>query len=119
MHNSSHLLADLICVVLFSKNAPRFWVSAESAHTRTDTPQQCLLMVPLLFACRHAVLRQDEAAGQVLGLLLGLDAVKVLLPVEPVPVQAPAPDGGGATPRPALHSPIVFVLFRCAGGAAL
>jgi hypothetical protein len=28
------------------------------------------------------VLRHEEAAGQVLGLLIGLDAVKVMLPVE-------------------------------------
>lgn len=39
------------------------------------------------------MLRQDEAAGQVLGLLMGLDAIRVLLPVEPMPVQAPAPEG--------------------------
>ena len=31
-----------------------------------------------------AVLRREEAAGQVLGLLMGLDAVKVMLPVEPL-----------------------------------
>ncbi|BDA48701.1 probable differentially expressed in FDCP 8 homolog at C-terminar half [Coccomyxa sp. Obi] len=31
---------------------------------------------------RGAVLRQEEAAGQLLGLLMGLDAVRVLLPVE-------------------------------------
>ena len=54
--------------------------------------------------CRHAVLRQDEAAGQMLGLLLGLDAMKVLLTVEPVPVQAPAPDGRGPA-KTTLHSP--------------
>lgn len=34
------------------------------------------------------MLRQEEAAGQVLGVLLGVDAVRVLLPVEPTPVQA-------------------------------
>ena len=39
------------------------------------------------------MLRQEEAAGQVLGVLLGVDAVRVLLPVEPTPVQAPAPTG--------------------------
>ena len=68
--------------------------------------------------CRHAVLRQDEAAGQVLGLLLGLDAVKVLLPVEPVPVQAPAPDGRGHAQRTLRH-PFQSMLSGCAGGAAL
>lgn len=36
-------------------------------------------------ACRGAVLRQEEAAGQLLGLLMGLDAVRVLLPVETDP----------------------------------
>lgn len=40
-------------------------------------------------ACRSAVLRQEEAAGQLLGVLMGLDAVKVLLPVETDSVKQP------------------------------
>ncbi len=33
------------------------------------------------------MLRQEEAAGQLLGLLMGLDAIRVLLPVETDPVE--------------------------------
>ncbi len=35
------------------------------------------------------MLRQEEAAGQLLGVLMGLDAVKVLLPVETDSVKQP------------------------------
>lgn len=40
--------------------------------------------------CRAAVLRQEEAAGQIMGLLMGLDAVRFLLLVDPSPQHEPA-----------------------------
>lgn len=50
-----------------------------------ESVQQHLKEVDGWHACRVAVLRQEEAAGQLLGLLMGLDAVRVLLPVETDP----------------------------------
>ena len=43
--------------------------------------------------CRSATLRQEEASGQIMGLLLGLDAVRFLLLVDP-PRGSPGAPGG-------------------------
>ena len=42
---------------------------------------------------RSATLRQEEATGQIMGLLLGLDAVRFLLLVDPPPDSPRAPSG--------------------------
>ncbi|KAK9917040.1 hypothetical protein WJX75_000268 [Coccomyxa subellipsoidea] len=68
-----------------SEAALQMWIRSSLNERALGSRLRALCNTPSLLQAwysRSAVLRQEEAAGQLLGVLMGLDAVKVLLPVE-------------------------------------